>query len=60
MFEPIEETCGFCGGSGLVPGIQHDAYGPRPDYPGQRSCEYCGGTGSCENGEMLVSAESKR
>jgi hypothetical protein len=47
-------TCGFCGGSGIVANRQADRYGPRPDYPAQRVCEYCGGSGQWEDGDKLL------
>lgn len=50
------ETCGFCRGSGRVPGRKHDAYGPRPDYPELVACEYCGGAGQCRDGSRLLPA----
>ena len=50
----MNTTCGYCGGSGRVPGRKHDAYGPRPDYPDEVTCEYCGGPGQCEGGNLLL------
>ena len=41
--ETAVETCGYCGGSGHVPGRQYDDEGRhRPEWPAMISCEYCG------------------
>jgi hypothetical protein len=51
------ETCGFCGGSGKVPGPTHDREGrQRRDWPERIVCEYCGGAGVCEEGSKLLPA----
>jgi DnaJ-class molecular chaperone len=51
------ETCGFCLGSGRVPGPKYDRLGNhRPEWPDQVSCEYCGGAGQCEEGSKLLPA----
>lgn len=50
------QRCGFCHGTGRVPGRKHDAYGYRPDYPDLVVCEYCGGGGLCEGGGRLLPA----
>jgi hypothetical protein len=50
----VTQTCGFCGGSGRMPGPKHDTYGWRPDYPDMVTCEYCGGSGACEDGGKLL------
>jgi hypothetical protein len=47
------EPCGYCRGTGRVPGPQRDAYGPRPDYPAVVRCEYCDGLGSVRDGNKL-------
>lgn len=51
------ELCGFCGGSGRVPGPKYDREGRhRPDWPDRVTCEYCGGSGECEEGGKLLPA----
>jgi DnaJ-class molecular chaperone len=53
------ETCGYCRGSGKVPGRKYDKEGRhRPEWPDQVSCEYCFGTGQCEEGTKLLPARA--
>jgi hypothetical protein len=55
------EQCGYCGGSGRVPGPQYDREGRhRPEWPGLVTCEYCGGSGQCEDGSKLLPASRTR
>jgi hypothetical protein len=51
------ETCGFCRGTGRVPGPKYDREGRhRPEWPDRITCEYCRGTGECEEGSKLLPA----
>jgi len=55
------EPCGFCGGTGKVPGRSHDNHGAyRPDWPETIRCEYCGGSGQCDDGNKLLPCSTKR
>jgi hypothetical protein len=54
---PIE-MCGYCCGSGRVPGRKYDNEGRyRPEWPDAIRCEYCGGSGRCEEGSKLLPAK---
>jgi hypothetical protein len=54
-----QERCGYCNGSGRVPGRKYDRLGQhRPEWPDTVTCEYCYGTGWCEEGEKLVPARN--
>jgi hypothetical protein len=53
------QPCGFCRGTGRVPGPTHDRYGPRSDYPPTVACEYCGGSGTVKGGERLLPHSGK-
>jgi hypothetical protein len=53
------QSCGFCGGSGRVPGRQFDRDGRhRPDLPATVTCSYCGGSGMCVEGSKLLPARN--
>lgn len=53
-----EETCGYCSGSGRVPGRKYDEDGRhRPDWPDSAWCEYCGGSGQLKDGSKLIPAK---
>jgi DnaJ-class molecular chaperone len=57
MASDTEERCGFCNGSGRVPGRKYDREGRhRPEWPDEIRCEYCNGSGTCEEGSKLLPA----
>lgn len=54
------EQCGYCRGSGRVPGRKYDSEGRhRPEWPDQVTCEYCNGSGKCEDGRKLLPARDQ-
>lgn len=56
----MSETCGYCGGTGTTYGSMYDQLGYRlHDEPPPQVCEYCGGSGQCENGDILLPAETR-
>ena len=51
------EPCGYCNGTGRVPGPRYDRDGRRrDDWPAMITCEYCGGAGGCAEGHKLLPA----
>jgi hypothetical protein len=51
------ETCGYCSGTGRVPGQKWDRDGRhRPDWPDLVTCGYCNGAGQCKDGGKLLAA----
>ena len=55
--ERFIQTCGFCQGSGRVPGRKFDREGHhRPEWPDTVRCEYCEGSGMCAHGSKLLPA----
>lgn len=53
----MNETCGYCGGSGIVYGSCYSRDGHKDhETPPRLVCEYCGGSGCCAGGSTLLAA----
>lgn len=51
----MNETCGYCNGTGQIDGRLYDGEG-RAIPARKLTCEYCGGAGTCEDGGKLLGA----
>lgn len=57
---PAPEPCGYCRGTGRVPGPRYDRDGRRrDDWPETVRCPYCDGAGECSEGSKLLPARRR-